>query len=841
MRRLALVVVLVAGCDGGGGPTLEDVAPQTVRVNEELRLSIAIDNPTGTAVSLRVQDPMLPAFESVSRISTEPGGAIFRWSPLSSHVGSHELVFELTDGGSHVYDSKTAVIEVLPSEDAAPVFVHPGPGGTYDLERDPCVRVDVEVRDDDSADVAIDSRAALPERASLSAAGPKRASFDWCPTPDQVASSERWTIQLVANDGDHPAVEHDYVVVLRTGNKEGCPGASPAITVTSPAMGEALRSGTTYPIEVTVSDDMGLRDPPLLYYSTTEPADLAMPDVTQFDQVEFQDDDGGAFVARIPNLGLAEGAMQEVWFLVSATDNDDPNGSSCDHRTDSALTSFFAVGGPPADGSLPACDFCSNSTECESGICAATAAGGRCVDSCSGGGACASGTCGATVTREGATRAGCGPTSEVCMGGGGGGPCTNDGFEPNDSTSASFPYTAGLSGQICENDDDYFSISVARGSRVTAVLDNFVSLDGDLDLSLRRSDGTILDTSAGVSNSETVEYCNGGTTETLYARVTGYLRAQNSYDLTMTVAPDAAMCCMDDTNEPDDTRMTARSITFGAPVSGTATASFDGTVCAGDSDWIAIPMMGPGRIEVDLVFVDADGDIDIRLLNPSGAQIASSLSSTDDESLGVDVPGGGTYALEVSLFGAGGNDYLGEVRRITGMGCTTTRDCPLDTVCNAGSCVSDVCTGSSACPSGHLCQSGGPVPAANRCGQTCTVNSDCRSGEACKWNVEGRACGRSGSGQNGDSCPALSSCGGQRACVNYTGGYCARVGCTSGADCENGTPATHCVNIRGQNVCALHCVGFPSPCRESEGYTCELLPSINDRDGTPNRFVCVPP
>ncbi len=838
MRRLTLGLLLglaALACDGGGGPMLEQIAPQTVRVNEELRLSIAIDNPGGATVELRVEPPEdLRAFDSVHRISTEPGGAIFRWSPLSSQVGTHELVFNLTDGGSRIYDSQTAVIEVLPSEDSAPVFVHPGPGGTFDLERNPCVTFDVEVLDDDSADVTIRTRADLPDRASLNPAGAKRATFDWCPTPDQTAASERYTIQLAADDGDHPVVEHDFVVVLRTGDKEGCPGAAPTITLRSPAMAESVQSGTSYPVEVEVSDDMGLRDPPILYYTTTEPDDLANPDVTQFEQAVFEDS-AGRFTARIPSLGLAEGQMAQVWYLVSATDNDDPTGALCDHRTDSMVVSFFAVGGPPPDGSFPQCASCSASAECASNICAATASGGRCVDSCSGGGTCSAGSCGATVTTEGATRAGCGPTGAICMGGTGG-PCTDDGREPDDTIGEATPYSAMIAdGQICASDEDYFSVSVPRGSRVTVDL-AFTHADGDLDLSLRAMDGTILDTSAGVRDSEQVEHCNAGPTATLFARVSGYSAAENGYALSMDVQPDPGMCCMDDTFEPDDTQAAARSVSFGAPSGGTETAAFDGTVCGGDDDWIAIPMAGPGRIEVDLVFTDADGDVDMRLFDPAGTRVASSLSVTDDESLGVDVAGGGTYALRINLVGSGGNQYLGEVRRMSGSGCLVTGDCPRGTMCEAGACESDLCVTSSDCPSGHVCQTGGPIPASNRCGVVCSVNSDCRAGEACKWNTPGRACGETGTGQNGDACGTFAACGGQRACLPYPGGYCARAGCTSGADCETGT---HCVNIDGQNVCALHCI--TAACREAVGYTCDLRASINDRDGTPNRFVCVPP
>lgn len=811
---------------------LSDIAAQTVNVNEELVLQLPIDNPTGQTVELRVLNPELPAFETVTRLTTEPGGGVFRWSPLSSHVGTHDVVFELTDGGDTVYDMRTAVIDVRPCADCAPVFVQPGPGGTYDLERDPCVRFDIEVLDDDSSDVDITARSELPDRASLNPGGPKRATFDWCPTPDQVAASERYTVQLQADDGTagRAPIEHDYVVVLRSGNKEGCPGADPVINIGSPAMGEALRSGTTYPVEVTVSDDMGLRDPPLLYYSISEPENVDEPDVTQFEQVVFEED-GGSFVARIPNLGLEEDAMQEVWFLVSATDNDDPNGSICDHRVDTAVRSFFAVGGAPADASLMQCDFCSNSTECESGICATTASGGRCVDACSEG-ECSMGSCGATSTVEGAVRAGCGPVSEVC--GGSSGMCTNDGArEPNDTVAMATTYMSTISdGQICDGDLDHYSISVPARNRVVVNL-AFTHADGDLDLSLRSTDGTILDNSGGVRDSEEVEYCNSsGSTETYVARVDGYGAAENSYTLDAVVMPDAGGCCVDDTFEEDDSQMAARSITFGAAVGGTETASFDGTVCSGDDDWILIPMSAPGRIEVDLVFVHGDGDIDIRLHDPSGTRIASSLTSTDDESLGIDV-GAGDYALRINVFGtpSGTPTYLGEVRRITGMGCTTTGDCPRGTVCDAGSCRDDACVSGSMCPPMHLCMQGGRIPVAPVCGVECSVNTDCRSGEACKWNEAGRGCGETGSGANGDACLDLGDCGGQRSCVSWNGGYCARVGCTDNSDCESGT---YCVTEGSMNVCAKSCV--IDPCRSAEMYSCRFRPTL----GGTSRFVCLP-
>lgn len=657
-----LLLSLVA-CDGGGGdPTLQPIAAQTVRVNDVLDLTLPIDNPSGRAVEVSVQDPMLPSFDAVTSLSTTPGAAVFRWSPLASQTGTHTLTFVLSAAGGGELDRQDAIIEVLPSADAAPIFVRPGAGGTFDLERDPCVVFDVEVRDDDSASVEIGTRAALPERATLASAGPKRATFDWCPTPDQIASAERWTVQLYADDGDHPRVEHDYVVVLRTGERGGCPGAPPVINVERPVMGEAVTSGTTYDVEATVSDDMGLRDAPLLYYTTTEPASLVDPDVTLFEQVSFEAT-GPTYTARIPSLGLAEGEMEEVFFLVSATDNDDSTGSLCDHRSDSDVVSFFAVGGMSPDGSSAQCDACSASLECASGICAAGAGGGRCVDACSDTD-CTLGTCGATVTTEGGVRAGCGPTSEVCAGMG---MCTDDAREDDDTLATASVYSAAITdGQICAADEDHFGVAVGMGDAITVTLDGFSHASGDLDLELLASDGTILGTSASVRDSESVTYCNGGAATTLTARVLGFGGAENAYSFRADVAPDPGGCCLDDTHEDDDSTSAARSLFF-VSITGGERGDFDGTICAMDDDFIEIPMTGAGRIEVDLLFTHADGDIDMTLFDPAGATVRTSASATDDESIAVDVTASGTYVLRVYGFrfapGAG-NLYLGEVRRL---------------------------------------------------------------------------------------------------------------------------------------------------------------------------------
>ena len=817
---LALVVT-VAGCESGAPPRLLPVDHQLAEVSRTLRVALDVDNPRGVPLLFAFEAPSLVAIESVATIGGSPGGGEFRFTPLSSHVGTHTITFVLSSPDGAEYDRADMVVDVSAAADAAPVFLEPGAGGTFDLERDPCVRFHVEIRDDDSPTVEVSARSPFPDGATLTATGPKSADWQWCPTRDQIGASARWTIELAADDLDHAPVPHDFVAVLRTGTSSTCPGTAPVITLLAPLSGERVTSSAGYDVVITATDDLGLRDAPLLYWTTERPVDPAMPDVTTYDQVTFAPDAGG-FRAHVPSLGLATGEEREVFFTVSATDNDDATGTACDHRTDLLpVVSFFAVGGA-GGGTAAACDPCTASVECASGICAPAAGGARCLEACVAGGACARGTCGSVTTSEGSSASACGSVMAACGGPAG---CTDDGLEQNDSVAAAAPLTfsagaAHVAGQICASDDDFFRIVPAAMDRVTISL-AFTSSAGDLDLSLLDSAATIVGSSAGTSDVESVSYCARDASP-LYARVLGYAGAENAYALDVTRA--AGACCVDDALEPDDTRATARAIV------GT---DFDGTLCPADDDWIALPVTGASRIVVDLTFDLARADVDLELVGPTGTVIASSLGTTDAEHVDATVTTAGTYAIHVfSIDSAASNDYLGMVTVTATATCTTTLGCPAGQVCSAGVCRSGTCTSASMCPPMHLCPDAGPGTGASTCGAVCTVNSDCRSTEACKWFPEGRACGLRGAGANGGTCASFADCGGQRACLDWPGGYCARAGCASDADCETGT---FCVTAAGgTRVCALDCTTDSTRCHA--GITCRAVTGV----GGAARHVCIP-
>jgi hypothetical protein len=173
------------------------------------------------------------------------------------------------------------------------------------------------------------------------------------------------------------------------------------------------------------------------------------------------------------------------------------------------------------------------------------------------------------------------------------------------------------------------------------------------------------------------------------------------------------------------------------------------------------------------------------------------------------------------------------VRFTSFSGCVRSSECTSGEVCEGGSCRSDACTFDTDCPDGHICPAPGPSAAVSHCGEECRTNSECKGTEACKWFEEGRYCGARGSAQNGEACGNFGDCGGQRACLDWPSGYCARVGCTRNADCETGT---YCVNEGGVNVCALDCWSADEICRLSGGYRCGVK---NDVESF-LQFVCVP-
>jgi hypothetical protein len=98
--------------------------------------------------------------------------------------------------------------------EGAPRFVSPaGAGIVFDASRERCLAIPVEVSDPDSQTVTVVLQPPSPEGATLTSEGTRRHRLVWCPS-DEAAGERLVRFVLAASDGEHPAVEKPYVVLV---------------------------------------------------------------------------------------------------------------------------------------------------------------------------------------------------------------------------------------------------------------------------------------------------------------------------------------------------------------------------------------------------------------------------------------------------------------------------------------------------------------------------------------------------------------------------------------------------------------------------------------------------
>jgi hypothetical protein len=129
------------------------------------------------------------------------------------------------------------------------------------------------------------------------------------------------------------------------------------------------------------------------------------------------------------------------------------------------------------------------------------------------------------------------------------------------------------------------------------------------------------------------------------------------------VAPLA--CPGDDPYEQNDDRAGARLLPD------PAAWVFDGILCGADDDWFALDLQEGCTYRFQLDFVDADGDVDLYVVNANdGAALGQSSGVTDQESVLVSIPAGAAVRAAVQvdgfLFGAGdSNSYRASFQRVS--------------------------------------------------------------------------------------------------------------------------------------------------------------------------------
>ena len=132
-------------------------------------------------------------------------------------------------------------------------------------------------------------------------------------------------------------------------------------------------------------------------------------------------------------------------------------------------------------------------------------------------------------------------------------------------------------------------------------------------------------------------------------RVVGYEGAENTYDLTVEVAGcDEGPA--DDRFEENDELGTAASVEPG---------HYPGLILLeGDEDWFRVEICGGGQLTVRIVFIDADGDLDLGIHDITGRLFATSDSSTDGAEASAHAPDeGGIANVRVWGYDGAGNTY----------------------------------------------------------------------------------------------------------------------------------------------------------------------------------------
>jgi len=500
------------GCKKGSAPVIQFIPDTEALVGQTLTLQILAVDPEGDAVDFRFEAAGVPDINGTASMFTGADGqGIFTFTPLASQIGSHFFDFIASDGDNDGKLTIEITVRGAVGSGSVPIFRKPlGSGAVLDLEQSDSVSLDIEVEDPDSTEISLMTLPPTIDNSTLNVGSTGLdGNWEWTPTREQIEASDRYDLTLSADDGDNAATVKDFIIVIRKRSGAECPGDAPVIDHSA----DDFSTVQDLTISAQISDDKGLKSEPYVLYSLEDPGDPV--DFAKMTLLEMEQESGdltdGEWIARIPNpvASGAEGDQAEVFYLISAGDDDDATGD-CDHLTDAPASGTFQVSvtNAPGDGA-GRCDDCSFDVQCggDGDLCIAHPDGSFCGAACEDDSACDDGSiCSVEPVDsvDGAAARQCIPNSGSCRGGGSGS-CTDDDNEPNDEPDnpTAFEVPGTLNGQtLCPGNDDWFEITVSDAAIVSATLagDN----PPDMDLALTTSEGVLIQSSIGLDSDESL-------------------------------------------------------------------------------------------------------------------------------------------------------------------------------------------------------------------------------------------------------------------------------------------------------------------------------------------------
>ncbi len=235
---------------------------------------------------------------------------------------------------------------------------------------------------------------------------------------------------------------------------------------------------------------------------------------------------------------------------------------------------------------------------------------------------------------------------------------SDDSFENNDSCGGLPDIAEGTYGGLVVkgSDDDWYEISVPAGAKLTIDL-SFTHAWGDVDAALwvNCGDASATDISAGVSNTEKLEWVNTGATNTVAWRVYLYNDERNQYSMTVSLDPE------------NDTCVTAETITDNFTVAGSnvnATHSLTGncdlSTTARDV-WYRYVASQTGTLQIHTLGSDLDTVVTV-FSECSGTELAC-----NDDALGGSPVAYGTLQSYLTLPVISGEDYFLRIAGYNGL------------------------------------------------------------------------------------------------------------------------------------------------------------------------------
>ncbi len=238
-----------------------------------------------------------------------------------------------------------------------------------------------------------------------------------------------------------------------------------------------------------------------------------------------------------------------------------------------------------------------------------------------------------------------------------------DGFADGDLLAADQELTVeGRS--LCANDADWYRVVLAEGDQLSARVTVFdeagdpAEADDVINVAVVNAGGASQGPAGTFTGPEIIGRSGRlPAAGEYFVRVTGP-GVTNGYDLTL-VRRAARAECLDDRFENagrNDGRESADPLVLGDQ----ALAVADLNLCnsdapGGDADWFTFDLDAEGRLQVDLTFASADGDIDLEVFRGE-ERIGTGDSGDDNETVAVDA-GPGTYYVVVSSFFGAENTY----------------------------------------------------------------------------------------------------------------------------------------------------------------------------------------